>query len=476
MKDNIKSRKNLPGLRAFLTRVFLLATLLIGSGLFYISFSSQSGHLEKERIDRYQQIQRLILTSAEDAIIAEDLTLLGNIVEELGQSDPNIASLQISNDEERVIAEWKNPRPDDSGLLRLPQVEIMIRGESQGSIALAVDLSRQRAIIRSFVIQDSLIASLMLMILLIVQLYLVNRIAITPIRKIEARLLEIEKGDLSANFKAGGASEFDQLARSINRVAETLDRQLRSEADARNELQKLNHAYVRFVPEAFLELLGKTNIISVNLGDHTSSSLSIMFTDIRAFTPMAERLTAEETFEFINDYLAQLGPIVRQYNGVVDKYIGDAIMALFVSPEDAIEAGIAMLEALESFNKRYEGKGPIKMGVGVHTGEVMLGTIGEKFRMEGTVIGDVVNLAARLEALTKEYDNRPFLISEVTRDAAGGLDDDYDIQFVDEVVAKGKTKPTRVYSVKASAAKIDSIRKSISSLGPLQETTESLED
>ena len=461
-----EGREQLPGLRTYLARVFILATLVIGTALFYISYSSQSAHLEAERINHYQQIQRLILTSSEDAIVAEDLTLLGNVVKDLGKSDVNIASLQITNDEGRVIAEWKTDRAELSDLIKLSPVEVKVRGKSQGTIKLSVDLSYQREVIRSFVIREALITSLMLILLILLVMYLVNQIAIKPVRKIESRLLGIERGDLSIGFEAGGASEFDQLARSINRVADTLQRQLRSEAEARNELQKLNSAYVRFVPEAFLNLLGKEHIIGVNLGDHTRAHLTIMFTDIRSFTPLAERLTAEETFQFINDYFAHLGPIVRQYHGVIDKYIGDAIMALFVSPDDAIDAGIAMLETLEIFNAERVGEDPIRMGIGLHTGEVMLGTIGERFRMEGTVIGDVVNLAARLESLTKTY-NQPLLISEATREAAERLDKTYGVEFVDNVLAKGKSEPTRIYSVQASAERLEVIKESISGISSL---------
>ncbi len=466
--DTHSEIEKLPGLRTYLSRVFLFATLFIGAMLFYLSFNSQIEQFEHEQKASYQRIQKLLLTAAEDAIIAEDLSLLSSIIKELGEGDPSIALLQISNDEGRVIAEWKSVRTETSDVLRLTPAVVQVKGRAQGSIVLNADLSHQRAKIRAFVLKESILASLMLLLLLALQLYLVNKIAIIPIRNIEERLIKVAEGDLSGRLKADGASEFAQLSNALNTVTETLYQQKLSEAQARAELESLNSAYVRFVPETFLNLLGKEHIVSVQLGDHTRSKLTIMFTDIRSFTPLAEKMTAEETFKFINDYFAHLGPIVRQYHGVIDKYIGDAIMALFVSPNDAIDAGIAMLETLADFNAQRVGEDPIKMGIGLHTGEVMLGTIGERFRMEGTVIGDVVNLASRLESLTKNYE-KPILISEVTKleaehNTEAGQNDNYVVAFVDEVLAKGKSTPTRVYSVEAQPQHAERIKESISGI------------
>ena len=131
-------------------------------------------------------------------------------------------------------------------------------------------------------------------------------------------------------------------------------------------------------------------------------------------------MTPDENFAFINAYLERMGPVIRDHNGFIDKYIGDAIMALFESADDALRAGLAMLETLEAFNaeRRAAGQEPIGIGVGINTGILMMGTIGEKHRMDGTVISDAVNLASRIESLTKTY-HVGLLVSQYTVEQPG---------------------------------------------------------
>ena len=142
--------------------------------------------------------------------------------------------------------------------------------------------------------------------------------------------------------------------------------------------------------------VGKPRIVDVELGDNKRKEMSILFSDIRSFTTLSESMSPDENFAFINAYLEHVGPVIRDHDGFIDKYIGDAIMALFISADDALRAGLSMLDALEQFNagRRATGRQPIAIGIGINTGSLMLGTIGERHRMDGTVISDAVNLAA----------------------------------------------------------------------------------
>ncbi len=180
------------------------------------------------------------------------------------------------------------------------------------------------------------------------------------------------------------------------------------------QLEKYNKAYERFVPHELLSLLGKKNITEITLGDQIEKEMTVLFSDIRDFTSLSEKMTPQENFDFINTYLGIMEPITRQYNGIIDKYIGDAIMALFPNNvDDAVQGAIAMLEKLVEFNQMPQDAGfqKIRIGIGLHTGKLMLGTIGGQARMDGTVISDAVNLASRIEGLTKIY-GTPLLISE----------------------------------------------------------------
>ena len=213
-------------------------------------------------------------------------------------------------------------------------------------------------------------------------------------------------------------------------------------------LSKINLAYSRFVPRQFLQFLNKESIVDVQLGDHVEDSMSVIFADIRDFTSLSEQMTPRENFKFINAFLSRMEPAIAENNGFIDKYIGDAIMALFSGgADDAIKASISMLKRLADYNSRRTCKGysPIHIGIGVNTGQLMLGTVGGRNRMDGTVISDTVNVAARIERLTRQYDVS-LLISHHTFMQLGNANH-YAMRVVDRVKVKGKTNFVSVYEV-----------------------------
>jgi len=215
-----------------------------------------------------------------------------------------------------------------------------------------------------------------------------------------------------------------------------------------DEQVALRKSYARFVPEQFMRLLNKAKITEVDLGNAVQREMTVLFTDIRSFTTISETMTPEDNFRFLNAMLRQTGPLIREHNGFIDKYIGDAIMALFDrEPEDALRAAIAMRKALGLFNVRRKEKGfePIKIGIGINTGNLILGTIGEPERMEGTVISDAVNLASRMEGLTKFYD-ATILISDRTFSKIADPSK-YNFRVLDKVSVKGKKESVSVIEI-----------------------------
>ncbi len=220
-------------------------------------------------------------------------------------------------------------------------------------------------------------------------------------------------------------------------------------------LAKLTSAYGRFVPHNFLRFLEKESIIDVQLGDQVQHEMTVMFSDIRSFTTLSEGMSPQETFDFINSYLSRVSPLIRKNNGFIDKYIGDGIMALFPdSANHAVQAAIAMEQALVLYNqdRQQQGEIPIAIGIGLHTGNLMLGTIGESERMETTVISDAVNLAARLEGLTKLY-GVGILVSEATISQLSD-GENYTYRFLDRVRVKGKKQPIAIYELYDEKLKI----------------------
>lgn len=220
--------------------------------------------------------------------------------------------------------------------------------------------------------------------------------------------------------------------------ARTLD-----DVDARaKELAETNTSILRFVPLPFLNALGKKSVLEVKRGEALSTTMSVMFCDLRGFTSIAERMGHEETFSLINQYLERMEPPIHEAGGFINQYLGDGIMALFPKGADAaVAAATGMARALEQLNSERAGRGEpeLKIGIGIHTGTLMLGTIGGGERLDKGVIGDVVNTAARLEGITKMYGARVLLSGETL--TALTAKERWHLRPLDAVKAKGKTEP-----------------------------------
>ncbi len=166
----------------------------------------------------------------------------------------------------------------------------------------------------------------------------------------------------------------------------------------------------------------------------------MLFSDIRDFTTLSESMTQEDNFKFINSYLSRMEPLIVENRGFIDKYIGDAIMALFSGgADDAVKAGIAMLHLLAEYNRHRLKSGyiPIMIGIGINTGSLMLGTVGGHNRMDSTVISDAVNLASRIEGLTKNYGVSLLITHETFLRLTNPAD--YAFRLIGRVKVKGKS-------------------------------------
>ncbi len=214
---------------------------------------------------------------------------------------------------------------------------------------------------------------------------------------------------------------------------------------ANQKLSDTNAAYARFVPAEFMRFLGKDEITEVALGDNQEMKLTIMVTDIHSFTTLSEQMTPGENFDFVNSYFKRLAPIIREHHGFIMKYMGDGVMALFAGgPETAIEAALEIQHALIEYNAERVAleRTPVQTGIGLHTGTVRLGVIGQAERMQGDVMSDAANLAARMEGLTKMYGARIVFSEETLVE----LEDPtvYSYRFLDCVLVKGKQQPVSV--------------------------------
>jgi PAS domain S-box-containing protein len=265
--------------------------------------------------------------------------------------------------------------------------------------------------------------------------------------------VEIHLNDKIIPLEVWGTPIFDEQENITYAIAAFQDITERKQAEKErinmtNKLTQLNKAYERFVPREFLNLLDKKSVIDVHLGEPVKREMTLFFSDIRDFTSISERMTPQDNFNFINAYLSRMEPIIGQHHGVIDKYIGDSIMALFPrNADDAVRAAIDMLKRLAEYNMtRGRTNRPIlRIGIGLNTGILMLGTVGGKNRMDGTVISDAVNLASRVEGLTKTYGTALLITEETYMKLSDPLQ--YNIRVIDAVKVSGKSEEVTVYEI-----------------------------
>jgi len=205
--------------------------------------------------------------------------------------------------------------------------------------------------------------------------------------------------------------------------------------------------------------------------------MTVLFSDIRGFTTISEKLSPTQLVVMLNDYLSRMTQVVFAQQGVVDKFIGDAVMAFWNAPVDqpdhaylSVKASLNMIKALDEFNKGLkEGLPKFKIGIGLNSGEMIAGNMGSTERFDYTLIGDNVNLGARLEGLTKKY-GVDIIISESTYNELKKLkkDSEFSIRFLDKVIVKGKEEPVKIYEVSVTKQNFDQYHQAVQALFDLK--------
>ncbi|WP_420322985.1 ATP-binding protein [Flagellimonas sp.] len=244
--------------------------------------------------------------------------------------------------------------------------------------------------------------------------------------------------ELVTGFNAGAN---DYLTKPISK------NELLSRIKTHLNLNTIHRATSRFVPSEFVKSVGKQSITDVKLGDHIEKNVTVLFSDIRDYTTLAETMSPEQNFKFVNAYVGRMGPIIKENDGFVNQYLGDGIMALFPrKAENALDAAIEMQRTLALYNKRRvkeKGYTPISVGMGLHTGKLIMGIIGDTQRNDPAVISDTVNSASRVEGMTKHF-GANIIISE---DIINSMDDSsgFNFRYLGKVKVKGKQKAIGIY-------------------------------
>ncbi|HOR43847.1 MAG TPA: adenylate/guanylate cyclase domain-containing protein [Spirochaetota bacterium] len=309
-------------------------------------------------------------------------------------------------------------------------------GFSDTGVISIVSKEQAFGMVRKLQKQTVLIAVIVLN-LAILFVYFFSKTITKPIRRLVSISNEIRNGKFDISVKSKSRDEIGILSESFEDMARGLA-----------EREKMKDAFGKFVNKEIADMILKNEL---KLGGERKTA-AVFFSDIRSFTSISENLQPEEVVEFLNEYMSIMVECVNKTNGVVDKFIGDAIMAVWGTPisrgndtANAVEGALMMREALKKFNKgRGSAKKPvINIGCGINTGPVLAGQIGSHDRMEYTVIGDTVNLASRIESL-----NKPFCTDIlISSDSYNLVKDLYLCEPMERISVKGKKDPQQIYAV-----------------------------
>jgi len=280
-----------------------------------------------------------------------------------------------------------------------------------------------------------------------------------PLRQVvDAMTAIISTGDLSRRVDVLYRDETGRLGHSFNLMTSELEKAygeikgyaLRAAVSQMKE-QKIRHIFQKYVPRSVIEQFF-ANPEKMLVGENRV--LAVLFSDIRSFTTISERMRPEDLVDSLNRYFSRMVDVVMNRGGIVDKYIGDAVMAFFGAPvhhdDDALQSVLSaldMLESLADFNRWQEDKGrqPFRIGVGINYGPVTVGNIGSERKMDYTVIGDMVNLASRLEGLTKKYPGEALLVSDSVHDE---VKTSVPCRLLDRVAVKGRRTGSAIYGAR----------------------------
>lgn len=362
-----------------------------------------------------------------DLLVHPDASLLS--------AKSNVSTLAIVRDMLTSPARLKQLRyEDESGETYLGSYKKL----AIGGLGTVSTVKESLAMESVFTIQRrNILITVIIVAIAILATFLFSKTLTLPVKRLVAGTGQIRDGDFDVKIKPAAHDEIGNLTEAFAEMAKGLA-----------ERAKIKDAFGKFVNKEIAERVLRDEI---KLGGERKVA-TIMFSDIRSFTAISENLSPEEVVEFLNDYMTRMVSCVNETHGVVDKFIGDAVMAVWGAPvshgndtENAVNGTLMMRKALMEFNVGRGGpkKPIIRIGCGVNTGPVLAGQIGSHERMEYTVIGDAVNLASRIEALNKPF-GTDILVSE---NAYAVVKDIFRTEPMKAIKVKGKSEPQQIYAV-----------------------------
>jgi adenylate cyclase len=408
--------------------------------------------------EEFVEVAKSAVQSLAQSLIRTETELI-LAVDERGEVAMSTADIVLSREEVQALQELISAGEEGWQELRLGGVDRVAHTFAFQPIGWYFLVTEQRSTFYQAVVdivqRSGLILALTLSVAILLLLILTGVIT-RPLHMVVSVMRKIiSDADMSSRVPIIYPDEIGELGHTFNLMVAELGKaynQIKSYAFsavvAQKKEQKIRNIFQKYVPKDVIDHFFE-NPESLLLGD--TRVLALLFADIRGFTSLSERMTPDEIVESLNGYFSIMVDIIMSRKGIVDKYMGDAIMAFYGAPvrygDEALRAvlsGFDMLEALEQFNRQQHQRGrpSFRIGIGINYGAVTVGNIGSERKMDYTVIGDMVNLASRLEGLTKIY-REPMIISEsVYRKVSKKVH----CRQLDVVAVKGKTQGVRIYT------------------------------
>ncbi len=342
------------------------------------------------------------------------------------------------NDERKTLMEIARLEGKLGSVMRTTRFPLQVAGkEPVGRLLVGTSLERIEAEGRKDLLLNGGAFVLALLAMIAYATFILGRVVVSPIQEVVSAMREVQDGRLDVELDMKRKDEIGELATTYNFMVHGL-----------REREQLKDAFSRYVSK---QVYQKMQAGAIKLTGETRNA-TILFSDIRSFTSISEQLTPSEVVSMLNEYFTEMVEIIFKYDGFLNKFIGDAIMAVYNVPLDqeepelrAVKTALEMVISLEKLNTRRQARGQdaIKIGIGVNTGPVVAGNLGHEQRLEYTVIGDAVNLAQRLESQTKVA-GATILISDTTYKVCGAL---LQAQKLPPVKVKGKQENVTLYAV-----------------------------
>jgi adenylate cyclase len=424
--------------------IFLLIFIITGA-IFWFTLDRVRTVLTNEIQLQGEILAQILTFNAEDPLIANDDLYLTRLVTNAVKNEGVVYAcivdknnvIRAHNDIEYVGKLMRVfPVPEGLHTVTLP---ILIAAKKEiGRVCVGLDTTRIKKITKSMQIVLILISITGLLVGILGALFLSNYLT-RPIHELVYGVEEIARGNLAQQIAKKSNDEIGDLTAAFNQMARSL-----------YEKEQIKDAFRRYVSHQVAEEIFKNPSQYFETLKGVRKKVTVFFADIRGFTPLVERLPADEVIALLNDVLTSMTDVIFYHEGTIDKFLGDGLMAVFGAPlshpddtNRAVQAAIDIQRAVKRMNTEREksNREPIQVGIGIHTGEVVVGNIGTKDRLDYTVIGDSVNLASRLQAVASGGE---IIISEHAFEECF-----LSCKFSEPMLikVKGKEEPQKIYRV-----------------------------